>query len=148
MKKLIYIAMLMLILPAVFADIVAPPPSVVIGTGVIVIAVALVFNYGINFCLSLPISILVADTKVRDIAKGLLIITPIMLVLEILFIALVKTWRSPHLIAVWMFSFVLIFLCYFIIGEKMWDMSGWEASIVAGIMAVITNPMYILLFMQ
>jgi hypothetical protein len=133
---------LFFLIPSVSADIMAAPIGAYFIMGFVIVLAIVALNYGINFVISLPLAKALAKTKTKDIAKGLLIITPIMFALESLFITLMDIWKIRQIIAIGMFSFILIFLCYFIIGEKIWDMNGKKAAFIAVIMSITTNPAY------
>ncbi len=143
-KAMIWIMMAAVLLPAVLADIIAPPPSYVIGAGVSVIVIALLANYAVNFAITVPVARTIAGTRIGKIAKGLLIITPIMLIAETGFFWIVSpsAYRLASFISYWLLSFLLIFVCYFITGEKIWGMNGKQAFAASSIMALITNPAY------
>ena len=145
-KNILFPVIFILLLPIVFADIATTPLGLMIGTYFVVFSVCLFANYGISFIISFMLTRIISKIRVREIAKGLLIITPIMLVFESLFIALIEPRYLNQILATGVFSFVLIFLCYFIIGEKIWGMNGWKAALISVGMSIITNPAYLLPF--
>ncbi|MBW2997334.1 hypothetical protein KY349_03275 [Candidatus Woesearchaeota archaeon] len=139
------LASIVLLAPSVLADLAAPPPGLMLVEFTIVFGAFLLLNYGINFAISFPLTRVVSRIPAKKLAKGLLIITPIMLVLESIFILLIDPKELIHVEVVWIFSAVVIFLCYFMTGEKMWKMKRDKAVIIAMFMALLTNPAYLLL---
>jgi len=145
-KNMIWVIIACVLLPSAFADIAVPDPGMVATMGAVIIVFALLINYVINFAISFPLSSMIANVRAGKIAKGLLIITPIMLIFEFMFIGILEPRMLEEIFATWLFSFVLIFSCYFTIGKNMWEMNALKASIVGVIMAIITNPAYITVF--
>jgi hypothetical protein len=145
-KQIIFPVFLLLLAPGVLADIVGPPPGLMIGMFFMVLIACLFLNYGINFAVTLGMTRIISKTPLKKIAKGLLIITPIMLAFETLFIYSVAPRYSWDLVLIWVLSAGLIFGCYFSVGQKMWRMDKRKAAIIGGCMAVITNPAYLLAF--
>ena len=145
-KKIMFPVLLLLLAPSVLADLVGPPPGLMIAMFLVVFTACLLLNYGINFLLTLGLTRIISKTPTKKIAKGLLIITPIMLAFETLFIYTVLPRYFWDLVLIWVLSAGLIFGCYFTAGQKMWKMDKKKAAIIGACMSVITNPAYILAF--
>ena len=93
-----------------------------------------------------PLSNLITKAKAKSIAKGLLIITPIMFVTESFLSALMGIFNPYEFLILWASAFPIIFLCYFITGKKVWNMDWKQATLIGILMAIITNPAYIASF--
>ncbi|MEE9525274.1 MAG: hypothetical protein V3V78_01555 [Candidatus Woesearchaeota archaeon] len=146
--KTINLSLIFLILlsPIVFADVIAPPFSMRLTVYGMIGFLAILVNYGVNFIICWPLSNLITKIKAKPIAKGLLIITPIMFVLEILIVSLIQPWTFGGYLTFGLVSFPVIFLCYFIVGKKMWKIESKHAVLIGILMGIITNPAYLATF--
>ena len=80
---------LVLLAPSVLADLATPPLGLVFAEFVVFFSAFLLLNFGINFVISYPLICIVSRIPAKKLAKGLLIITPIMLAFESIFAYLV-----------------------------------------------------------
>ena len=134
MKKLILLFLAFALVPQVFADIIAPSYQQTFGT----LFLIFLANYGINFILIFIQSKIWLDIEIKRIFIGLLIITPILMIIE----GLISGGGSLGL-SLFVKSLILIFLAYVIIGKFYWKLENTKIILTSIIMGVITNPYWL-----
>ena len=145
-SKLAIVVLFLLLIPSVFADILPPPP----GEYALFYVIILIFNYIINFILISIQSGIWLHLGFKKIATGLAIITPIMFVVEGLFLWLIRAVPYPYnapfyssilvIFILAVVNFGLIFANYFFLAKYFWHLERKQTLTTAIVMGILTNP--------
>jgi hypothetical protein len=146
------VTLFLLLIPSVFADIIAIAPSP--GEYAVFYLILLIINYVINFILIGIQSKIWLHLGFKKIALGLAIITPIMFVVEGLVLWLIQLGPYSRLyeslVVLLLFSLVnfgIIFANYFLLAKHFWNLDKKQSVRTAIIMGIITNPALYYFFM-